>query len=86
MPNFGLDKEFGVYLDQILTTEERRSFDLATMEFIAKLRNGHSGFRDKWLLESYGQPLGFYAYPIQGAWVVTRSDIAELKQGDVITH
>jgi len=86
VPGFDLEKEFGAYLDQILATDDRRSFDLASMEFIAKLHNGHSGFGDKWLRETYGQQLGFYAYPIDGAWVVARSSLPDLKPGDVITH
>ncbi len=56
------------------------------MELVAKLRNGHSGFRDNWLMDNYGQMLGFYAHPMGGSWVVTRSSIADLKPGDVITR
>lgn len=85
VPDLDLEKEFSAYLDQILAGDDRRSFDLASMEFLAKLHNGHSGFRDQWLQDTYGQPFGFYAYPVQGVWVVTRSSVAGLKPGDVIT-
>jgi carboxyl-terminal processing protease len=61
VPELDLDKEFQSYLDQILATDDRRAFDLASMELIAKLRNGHSGFRDNWLIDNDGQMLGFYA-------------------------
>lgn len=86
VPELDLDKEFQSYLDQILVTDDRRDFDLASMELIAKLKNGHSGSRDNWLIDNYGQMLGFYACPIDKSWVVTRSSIANLKVGDVITR
>lgn len=84
VPNLDLDREYGAYLDQILTTDDRRSFDLASMEFVAKLKNGHSGFSDSWLRTSYGQMLGFYAYPVEGKWAITRSTVESLKPGDII--
>jgi hypothetical protein len=37
---------------------------LASIEFVASLRNGHSGFEDSWLNEHYGRPLGFYVRPM----------------------
>ena len=86
VPELDLDKEFQSYLDQIIATDDRRAFDLASMELIAKLRNGHSGFRDNWLMDNYGQMLGFYAQSMDGSWVVTRNRIADLKSGDVITR
>lgn len=55
------------------------------MEFLATLQNGHSGFGDKWLREEFGQMIGFYAYPIDGEWVVTRSSIPELPVGEIVT-
>jgi carboxyl-terminal processing protease len=85
-PDLDLDKEFRSYLDQVLATDDRHAFDLATMEFTAKLRNGHSGFADAWLHSAYGQQLGFYAYPIDGRWVVVRSAVDGLRPGDVITR
>ncbi len=84
VPDLDLKKVYDAYLDQVLATEDRRSFDLASMEFLAKLRNGHTGFRDKWLLQTEGQQLGFYATTVEGKWVVIRSTVPELKPGDVI--
>lgn len=81
-----LDKEFQLYLSRVIATDDRHSFDLASLEFLAKLRSGHTGFRDKWLTDHYGQMLGFYAYPIAGSWVVANSTIPELKVGDVIAR
>lgn len=86
VPDLDLEKAYDAYLDQVLATDDRRSFDLASMEFLAKLRNGHSGFADKWLLDKEGQQLGFYAHTINGKWVVTRSSIPDVKPGDVIAQ
>jgi hypothetical protein len=81
-----LDKEFQLYLNRVIATDNRHSFDLASLEFLAKLKNGHTGFRDKWLTDHYGQMIGFYAYPIAGSWVVANSTIPDLKVGDVIAR
>jgi carboxyl-terminal processing protease len=85
VPGFDLDAEYAAYLDKILATDNRKAFDLATMAFMAKLQNGHSGFRDIWFQDTYGQQLNFYAYPVDRKWVVTRSDLPDLKVGDVLT-
>jgi len=84
-PGFDLDAEYAAYLDKVLTTESRKAFDLATMEFMAKLQNGHSGFRDPWFQDAHGQQLNFYAYPVDRKWVVTWSDLPDLKVGSVLT-
>jgi len=78
------DQEFQSYLDQIVATDDRVAFDLATLELVAKLKNGHSGFNDYWLIDNHGQMLGFQARQIDSSWVVTASTIADLKRGDVI--
>jgi len=38
-----LDKEFKSYLDQVIANDDRRAFDLASMELFAKLNNGPAG-------------------------------------------
>jgi len=84
IPNFDLNAEYSAYLDKVLASSSRKAFDFATLEFMAKLQNGHSGFRDAWLQDTYGQQLNFYAYPVDGQWVVTRSELSDLKVGDVL--
>jgi carboxyl-terminal processing protease len=79
------DAEYAVYLDRILHTENRREFDLTSMEFIADLHDGHSWFYDNWLDQNYGQPIGFIAYPVNKKWVVIRTRIESVKVGDVIS-
>jgi len=72
------------YLRTVLAIDDRREFDLATIEFVAQLHNGHTLFWDSWLGKNYGQPLGFYAAPLNGKWVVQTSSLASLKPGDVL--
>ena len=78
------DKEFQAYLDQITATDDRRSFDMYTLELIAKLMNGHTRFSDRWLTDNYGEALGFGLRPLGTSWAVGRSKNDELHAGDVI--
>src|ERR1043165_8347819 len=41
VPEFDLDASYQKYLAQILASDDRRTFDLATMELFAQLKNGH---------------------------------------------
>jgi hypothetical protein len=79
----GLDVPYKNYLKTALATDDRRQFDLATMEFVAQLHNGHTFFWDTWLDKS-NRPLGFYAAPLGGYWIVQTSFLAKLKPGDAI--
>lgn len=79
------DQSYRNYLQRITNSDDRRLFDLETMSLVALLHNGHTWFTDRWLQENYGQELGFYTKPVQGRWVVTRTDLPELKLGDEIS-
>ena len=79
----GLDVSYRNYLKTALAADDRKQFDLATMEFVAKLHNGHTFFSDTWLDQS-NPPLGFYAAPLGGYWVVQTSFLPTLKPGDII--
>lgn len=74
------------YLAEALAATDRRGFSLATMRFMARLRNGHTRFWDDRLYHELGQPLGFTARPLEGSWVVTASQVDGLRPGDLITH
>src|SRR5262245_4391176 len=78
------DTAYASYVGRILKLGDRREFDLATMEFIADLHDGHTWFYDNWLDHTYGQPVGFTAYPLEGKWTVIRSALDAVKAGDVI--
>ncbi len=86
VPDPSLDVSYKNCLPTVLATDDRREFDLATMEFVAELRNGHTFFWDAWLDQNNQQPLGFYAAPLDGYWVVQTSFLAGLKPGDVIVR
>lgn len=73
------------YLRKALETDGRHQFDLTTIEFVARLHDGHTFFWDTWLDKS-NQPLGFYAAPLGGYWVVQTSLLPGLKPGDVIVR
>jgi carboxyl-terminal processing protease len=79
-----LDTFYKDYLHTILATDDRYQFDLATIEFVAEVHNGHTFFWDVWLEENHNQPLGFYAAPIDGKWVVQKSFVNDLRPGDVL--
>jgi carboxyl-terminal processing protease len=83
-PGFDLDRDYHEYLKAAFAAGDRRAFDLASMAFLGKLRNGHSGFYDAWLNKNYGQPLGFLLQPMAEGWVVTISQVADLNPGDVV--
>jgi carboxyl-terminal processing protease len=79
------DDAYGAYLEEILAdSDDRRSFDLASMALVATLHDGHTWFYDDWLDKNYGPAPGFAAYPLDGKWVVVRSALASLRAGDVI--
>ena len=78
-----LDASYKTYLQTVLATDDRRQFDLATIEFVAKLHNGHTFFWNTWL-DQDNQPLSYYAAPLDGYWVVQSSFLADLKPGDII--
>jgi carboxyl-terminal processing protease len=71
-------------LKQAFAARDRREFDMATLEWVAKLHNGHTGFWDEWLSNKYGQPLGFQVSVVRGKWVVRDTRLPDLKIGDVI--
>src|SRR6516164_4711937 len=79
------DSDYAVYLRTILHSDDRREFDLASMELVATLHDGHSWFYDNWLDQTTAQPNGFVAYPLAGKWTVVRSNLDTVKVGDVIT-
>ena len=73
------------YLEEALATEDRRQFDLATLKFVARLKNGHTLFQDSWLTHNYGQPVGLYARPVEQKWVVVDSANPNIRPGDILS-
>lgn len=84
VPDLDLDAVYRDYLAEALATTGRFDFDLATLAFMARLENGHSGFADRWLYEVGGRPVGFTARRSANGWVVHTSRIGALQPGDVL--
>ena len=84
VPQLDLDDWYQRYLDQAMVAKDRREFSLASMEFIAGLRNGHSNFYDEWLRREFGRPLGFSLERIEGRWIVTDSRLKGLSHGESV--
>ncbi len=85
VPNLDWDAAYREYLDRALASADRRAFDFATMELVARLQNGHTSFYDDWLYRQDGAALGFRLVYMGEKWVVKRSDIPALRSGDVLS-
>jgi hypothetical protein len=57
---------------------------MASIRLLATLHSGHTDFRDSWLDDSEGMPLGFDARDLDGKWTITRSGVPGISQGDVV--
>jgi carboxyl-terminal processing protease len=79
------DAAYKQYLAAILASDDRRAFDLASMELVAGLHDGHSWFYDTWLDQTFAEPIGLLVYPLSGRWTVIRSQLDSVRVGDVIT-
>jgi carboxyl-terminal processing protease len=84
IPDLDFDAAYKSYLNQALEAKGRREFDLATLQFIAQLRNKHTQFQDQWLQQRHGQPLGFGVGSVEGKWVITWTRDPRLSKGDVV--
>jgi carboxyl-terminal processing protease len=85
VPDLDLDVAYRRYLDRISASDDRLTFDLATMELFAQLRNGHTDFYDAWLQNTHGQGIGFWLDPIDGKWTVRDPRIEGLEAGQAVT-
>ncbi len=83
VPELDLDTAYRHYLDQVAASDDRVAFDLASKEFLAQLKNGHSGFWDKWLNDRE-KPVGFMLAPLGEHWVTVSSQSPDLAVGDAV--
>ena len=79
-----VDETYQQYLTNVLGSDQRRAFDMASIRLLATLHSGHTDFRDSWLDDSDGMPLGFDARDLDGKWTVTTSGVPGISQGDVV--
>src|SRR5262249_3675246 len=49
VPFAEIESAYRRYTKELVSAADRREFDLATMRFVAALKNGHTQFRDQWL-------------------------------------
>jgi carboxyl-terminal processing protease len=81
VPRAEVEAAYRQYVDGAVRAAARKDFDLATLRFIAKLRNGHTQFFDSQL---DGRPLKFRLLPIDGQWVVVNTQNRQLLRGAVV--
>jgi carboxyl-terminal processing protease len=84
VPDLDYPREFAAYRARALATADRRAFSLASMEFMAALRNGHTGYGDQWLWERDGAPLPLRVARVEGKWAVLWSRVEGVRPGDVV--
>jgi carboxyl-terminal processing protease len=80
-PRPEVEAAFHEYIDNAVRAADRKGFDLATMRFIAKLRNGHTQFFDSQL---DGRPVKFRLLQLGNEWVVVNSQDTDLPRGAVV--
>jgi carboxyl-terminal processing protease len=84
VPGLDYDSLVAEYRSAALANPDRREFGLRTLAFFAALENGHTSFSDRWLMSEHGQPVGFYARPLGGSWVVKWSRNPAVPPGSVL--
>src|SRR5262245_59368683 len=76
-----VDAAYRKYLASVLVSNDRGSFDLATLRFIASLHNGHTrSFDDR----AAGRPLKFRLLEVENRWVVISSRDSALPRGAIV--
>ena len=76
-PRSEVDGAYREYIAHVVRDSSRKDFDLATLRFIARLRNGHTQFFDNSL---DGRPLKFRLLEVEDKWVVINSQDSRLWQ------
>src|SRR5262249_3007428 len=76
-----VDATYREYVDQAMKAQTRNEFDLATLRFIASLKNGHTQFVDSQL---DSRPLKFRLLEVENEWAVIASGDSRLARGTVV--
>jgi len=77
-----LDAAFKALVGEALPCDDRKRFSLLLTAFMAKFNNGHTRFRDPYLMEM--PPVGMALRPVDDRWAVVASGLSPLQVGDVI--
>ena len=80
-PRAEIEAAYREYIDHAVRDKSRTEFDLATLRFIATLRNGHTQFFDDQL---DGRPLKFRLLEVEHEWVVVNSQDSHLRRGAIV--
>lgn len=80
-PRSEVEAAYREYVDHTVRSADRKDFDLATMRFVARLRNGHTQFFDNQL---DGRPLKFRLLQMENDWVVVDSQESRLPRGALV--
>jgi hypothetical protein len=80
-PRSDVDGGYREYVGDVIGGTTRNDFDLATLRFMASLRNGHTQFNDSHM---DGRPLKFRLLEVEGQWVVPGSQDSKLPRGVVV--
>ena len=80
-PRGAVETSYREYIDSALRAANRRAFALASLRFIATLRNGHTQFFDSAM---DGRPLKFRLLEVEGRWVVIGSLDSRLTRGSIV--
>ena len=80
-PRSDVEAAYRQYIDNAVRAADRKDFDLATMRFIATLRNGHTQFFDR---QQDGRPVRFRLLQLDNEWVVVNSQDSSLPRGAVV--
>jgi carboxyl-terminal processing protease len=80
-PQVEIEAAYREYVGQAVRAQTRHAFDLATLRFMATLRNGHTQFFDSQL---DGRPLKFRLLEVEDQWVVIDSQDTRLPRGAVV--
>ena len=80
-PRSEVEAAYREYTDHAARDQTRREFDLSTLRFIARLRNGHTQFFDD---QFDGRPLKFRLLEVENEWVVIGSQDSHLPRGAIV--
>src|SRR6185436_3705375 len=78
------DAAFKQYLARAMKADGRVAFDLATMELVASLGNGHTQFVDRQLFSPPWLYTGMSVRYVGGRWIVLDSQTEGVRRGDEI--
>src|SRR5690349_10658655 len=81
-PREDVERACKEYVAGLSRATDRQAFDLATLRFVATLRNGHTQFIDD---RADSRPLKFRLLQMEDRWVVVGSQIQSLPNGTIVS-